>query len=112
MGIRVYAFWQNPIFCDSIRLILQHPELEWIGSTSSLDTAQADISTHQPEVVLVEYTDVRTSVEFLRIMACSPWGAQIIGLNLHNNQLHLYHREQWTMAKIEDLLKVILLDKQ
>jgi hypothetical protein len=31
---RVFVIWANPIFRESVRLLLRHPDVEWVGELS------------------------------------------------------------------------------
>ena len=105
---RVFVIWNHPIFHDSMRALLNHPEVEWVGETSKLAEAEAEIQTLQPDIVLLEQVEGGPPPEFLMIFEATPWGAKIIGLSMHDNRLCIYHREQQIVGQSDDLLRLIL----
>jgi hypothetical protein len=107
---KVFVIWANPIVHDSIRLLLNHPEVEWVGSVSNFTDARDDILRLDPDTILVEKTDAGISTMIMEILELSPSGGRVVAMNLNNNQLCVYHREERTIAKANDLLGVVLSD--
>jgi DNA-binding NarL/FixJ family response regulator len=105
---RVFVIWTHPIFHESVRLLLNHPEVELVGATSDYLAAQDEILSLQPDTVLVEEVGESVRAEVMEILEASSWSVRVIGLSLADNSLRIYHREQRTVAQGEDLLQLVL----
>lgn len=105
-GRRVFVIWTHPLFHDSVRLLLGQSQVEIVGATSDHDAARSQIAALTPDVVIVEQTDEgeQSSVETMSILRAGP---RVIQLNLSDNQISLYRREQRTAAEAEDLVRLI-----
>ena len=105
---RVYVIWTYPLFHESLRLLLNHPGIEWVGATSDHEAALSHVANLRPDIILmeeVEGSDI--SAETVKLLECSSMDVRIIRLSLANNELTIYHREQRNMGQAEDLLKLI-----
>lgn len=108
---RVFVIWTHQLFHESVRLLLNHPEVEWVGETSDHQAAQEEIIKLKPDTILIEEVEeIEGSVpsEEMQILETCHWDVRVIGLNLTNNKLSVYHREQRTVRQAEDLLRLIL----
>ncbi len=107
MARRVFVLWSNPLFHDSMRLLLAHPDIVWLGSTSDDEVAKKEISALRPDTVLVEEKGGAIPNNLLKILELCSWDTRIIGLGLESNTLHVYHSEHRTVGRAEDLLRLI-----
>ena len=106
---RVFVIWTHPLFHESMRLLLKHPDIEWVGATSDHAAARDQIVSLGPDTILIEVEEGRhTPAETLEILAASSSDMRVIQLGLVNNQLIVYHREHRTVGQAEDLLRLIL----
>lgn len=105
---RVFVIWTNPLFCESARLMLKHPEVLWLGSAQDINTAREEIRRLHPDTILYERTGADYPAALLEIMEADPLDIRIIGLSLGDNEIRLLHREQQTAAAAGDLLQCIL----
>lgn len=104
---RVFVIWTNPLFHESVRLLLAHPDVEWLGETSDYAAAQVNIADLHPDTVLVEASNDNLS-QVLDILTSSHGSVRIISLNMTDNELSLYQHQQQVVARAEDLLGVLL----
>jgi len=104
---RVYAIWAHPIFHESVRLLLSHPDIEWTGATSDYAAAKQAILESQPDTVLVEKVEGEVPAEVKEILETIPWAVRVISLGLDDNKLNMYHSERRTIEQPEDLLRLI-----
>ncbi len=107
---RVFVIWTHPIFHESVRLLLNHPDVEWVGATSDYAAAKDEVLDLQPDTILVEEIAGNIPVEVLEIMEASSQNVRVIGLSLADNELSVYYHEQRTVGQAEDLLRLILDD--
>lgn len=107
---RVFVIWTHQLFRESVRLLLNHPEVEWVGAASDHQTAQDEILKLRPDIILIEEMRDDVPVEIMGILEASPWGVRVIGLSLDDNKLSMYHREQRTVRQADDLLRLIISD--
>ena len=105
---RVFVIWINPLFYESVRLLLQHPEIDWVGATADRAAVPAEIASRQPDTVLVEVEEARDSAaEVLEILGAAAADVRVFLLGLADNQLLIYHREQKTVGQAQDLVRLI-----
>lgn len=103
----VYIIWSHPISHESLRLLLNHPDVEIVGTTTDITKAQEEIIAFKPDTVIVESTGTSIDTETLAIFASCPWVRRIIGFSMNDNKLNVYQREEKTVAKADDLLTII-----
>lgn len=106
--VHVYAFWRNPIFHDSVRVLLQHPQVEWAGHCSDPQTLQREIKTLHPDIVLIEQTEGKEYEEIIEILQSNSLKIKIIAINLDDNQLLVFSYERRTIIQSKDLLQLVL----
>lgn len=104
---RVYVVWTHPLFYESVRLLLNDPNVELVGATSNYAAAHSQIMNLQPDTIIIEEKEGELSTEVFEFLNDSPLVGRIIGLNLVDNQLCVYHRERRTVGQAEDLLDLI-----
>ena len=104
---RVFVIWTHPLFHESISLLLKHPDVEWVGATSDHAAALEQITSLQPDTILIEEEHGDVAAEALKILEASAAAVRIIRLSLADNELSVYHREQRTVGQAEDLLRLI-----
>ncbi len=105
---RVFVIWTHPLFYESVRLLLQHPDIEWVGATADRAVARSQIARLCPDTILIEEEEGGSvSAEALNVLDASSADVRVIRLSLADNELKVYHREQRTVAKAEDLLRLI-----
>ena len=106
---RVFVIWAHPIFHESVRRLLTHPDIEWLGATADHVAARDQIASLQPDTVLVEEEEgVRPLAGVLEILEASLYDVRVIRLSLAGNELSVYHCEHRTMEQADDLLHLIL----
>ena len=105
---RIYVIWSNPIFRDSLRMILKHPQVEWVGSEPDFSRALEEIVNLAPDTILVEITEQFTLAELIQGLEQGESELQIIGMNMENNVATLYHRENYSVIHEDELLQIIL----
>lgn len=107
---RVFVIWTHSIFYESVRLLLNHPEVELAGASSDYVAAKDEILSLQPDTILIEEVSNGARTEVMEILETSPWSVRIMGLSLADNKLSVYHREQRTVGQAGDLLRLVLSD--
>ncbi len=106
---RVYVIWTHSLFQESVRLLLlNRPEVEWLGATSDYVTALDQIAYLRPDTILLEETVASNqSAETLKILEAGAANIRVIRFGLDDNTLRVYHREQTIVVQAEDLLRLI-----
>lgn len=105
---RVFVIWKNPLFHESARLLLKHPDITILGATANFTTAHEDITRLHPDTILFEKTSAGVPQDVMEILEMMTWDLRIIGLSLDNNEMSLYHREHQTVIEAGDLLQFVL----
>jgi DNA-binding NarL/FixJ family response regulator len=105
---RVFVIWTNPLFHESTRLLLKHPDIDWVGAATNFSAAHEEIMRHQPDTVLFEKTESSVPADVIEMLGVETWDVRIIGLSLDDNEVSLYYREHQTVVKAGDLLQFVL----
>jgi DNA-binding NarL/FixJ family response regulator len=105
---RVFVIWINPLFRESTRLLLEHPDVEWVGAATDISMAHEEILKHRPDTVLFEKTRSGVPADIIEMLGVETWDLRIIGISLEDNELILYHRENQMVVKAGDLLQFVL----
>lgn len=104
---RIFILWTHPLFRDVLGELLDHPEVECVGSSRSSDQTFDEIQELQPDIILFE-----EGVDLTKKAVCffeNAWHElQVIGLNLTDNHLHIYTKEHQMIRDIEELMEIIL----
>ena len=106
---RVYVIWTHPLFHDSLRQLLDHTDIKWVGAASDFTIAVEEISSLHPDTILIEELEDETIVStFMKILEKFQWNLRVIGVSLNDNQLSIYQHAQQTVGQPEDLIRLIL----
>ncbi len=105
---RVFVIWNHPLFFESIRLFLQHTNVECIGACQNMNEAISQIHKLLPDTILIEETEKGDTFErVIELIESSSINVRIFRLNMNNNELKIYHREQITVMQAEELVHLI-----
>jgi len=105
---RVFIVWTHPLFREAVCLLLNHPKIEIVGTSSENKTAHEQITELQPDTIIVEEGSKDIPKDIMKYLETYPWNLRVTFLNLTDNQLNMYQHEQRTMGRAEDLLQLIL----
>ncbi len=108
MPRRLFIIWTSPIFRDSVHLLLDHPEVEWLGATSDLVSAHVDIQRLQPDVIVVEEVDGGLPAKLIGLLETETCLQRLVSISLEDNRLQIYSHENWAVGEAGDLLRLIL----
>lgn len=102
----------HPLFMEGVAsLLYSETGLDLLGRESDVDRAIEQIRTLHPDVIIVDAGDTRCAASsiVLRILQenCT---AKVIGLNLNDNTLCVYHEEQRTVRGVADLMHALESD--
>ena len=62
----------------------------------------------QPDTIIIEEVGNTAQADITLILETSTWSVRVIGLDLTNNRLSVYHCEDRTVLQAEDLVSLIL----
>jgi DNA-binding NarL/FixJ family response regulator len=105
---RVFVVWANPLFRDSVRMLLQHPDVDYVGEAHNDGLATETILALEADTILVEEALGKVPAKVMDLFAQSQFAGRLVSVSLRNNRLHVYHREEWAAAHADDLLHLIL----
>ncbi len=105
---RVYLVWMHPLFHESVRRLLDHPDVALIGSNSDPTVARHEIESTRPDIVVVEEIGSSTTATALTVLEACTWDVAVVTLNLNDNSLSVYHRKQEQVGTGEELLGFLL----
>jgi DNA-binding NarL/FixJ family response regulator len=105
---RIFVIWDHPLFYESLRLLLQGVDIEWVGSAHSSEREYTRIHQLTPDIIFIEEKesgDIPFNV--IDLMKTNSQHLRIFGLSLADNDLMIYHREKRTVLQADDLLNLI-----
>ena len=105
---RVFVIWTNPLFHESVLMLLKHPEIIWVGATADVMTTYEEIMRLHPDTILFEKTGAGIPVGVMEILKVETLDLRIIGMSLYNNEMSLLHREHQAVLEAGDLLRFVL----
>jgi DNA-binding NarL/FixJ family response regulator len=106
---RVYVIWDHPLFHDSLRQLLDHADINWVGAASDLTVAIEEISHLHPDTILIEELESETTTSaFMKILDKFEWDLRVVGVSFNENQMNVYQHAQQTVGQPEDLIRLIL----
>lgn len=105
---RVFIIWSHPLFHESVRMLLDHPDINLVGATSDYETTYEEISNLQPDTIIIEEAEEGDPGEMMKYLETFSWNVCVSFLNLNDNQLNMYKHEQRTLGRADDLLHHIL----
>ncbi len=106
---RVFILSNHPLFGKGIESLLRWEEgLTIVGHEINPDRAMEQIKTLQPDVVIVDCNDAEAA-RALTVMRPFKQGARpcVIGLNLSDNTISIYHGEQRPVQDVRDLIAAV-----
>lgn len=106
---RIFMLSRQLLFSQGVEsLLIEQPGLEIVGRESDVDKAMEQIGTLRPDVVILDSQDLESAPSSLitLILKESP-GSRVITLNLANDQVRVYHGEQYSAQSVDDLLEVM-----
>lgn len=108
MSRRLFMIWSTPIFRDSIFLLLDHPEIEWLGAASDYEAVQEEIHQLHPDAIVVEEVDGGLPDKVIELLETNNSVRQLICVSLEDNRLRIFTRENKAVAEASDLLQLVL----
>jgi DNA-binding NarL/FixJ family response regulator len=106
---RVFVLSCHPLFGQGVELLLsQEAGLDIVGRETDLDRAIERIQELRPDVVIVDSNDSAYDLALvvMRILR-ERLPTRVIGLNLQENILCIYHGEQRVIKRLQDLVEAI-----
>ncbi len=95
---RVFIAWSHSLFYESVRLLLNHPEVEIVGSASEVEIVWPDVIELRPDTIVIERngeeSETAASANILPIWKSSAWNPRIIQVGLQDNIVQVYRRKQ------------------
>ena len=104
---RVFILWTHPLFSETVGRLLGGAEVEIIGGSSDPVAGLEEITRLQPDVVIAEEDPSGARSETIEVLRAGPAEMLILGMNLTDNGLQVYRREQRTVVHPEDLLQIL-----
>jgi len=105
---QIFILWFTPLFYDSLRWLLKHPDIKFVGATSNYSEALTEILNAKPNIILIEDNGKEHNEMVMEYFDTSHGAKKVIFLGLTDKKLVVYHHEQRSLVKSEDLLELIL----
>ena len=105
---RVIVIYANPLFRDSVLMLLKHPDVKCVGVMHSDEVAEEKIESMEPDTILVEETEGHMSNEVMNVFEGPEFRGRLVSFSMDDNVLRVYQREEWAAIQADDLLHLIL----
>jgi DNA-binding NarL/FixJ family response regulator len=106
---RIFILSSHPLFSAGVETLLRDEvELEFVGRETNPDQAVARIKELKPDMVILDTNYVACNADpvLLRIFQ-EQLGIKVIGMNLQDNRICIYHEEQRVVQSVDDLKSII-----
>ena len=105
---RVIVIYVNPLFRDSVLMLLRHPNVKCVGVVRSDEVIAEEVSSMEPDTILVEETEGYVSDEVMSVFEGPEFRGRLVSFSMDDNKLRVYQREEWAAIQADDLLHLIL----
>ena len=105
---RVIVIYANPIFRDSVLMLLKHPNVKCVGVIHNDDVVEEKIANMEADTILVEETEGHVSNEVMNVFEGPEFRGRLVSFSMDDNVLRVYQREEWAAIQPDDLLHLIL----
>lgn len=105
--VRVFVLWKHPLFHETIRMLLHHPDIVLTGAAFEDADFRERLDAHRPHILILERSADGNQGED------SPLGfldqdVRMIWLSLDDNILSEFTRHNHTVKHRDDLLGLVL----
>ena len=106
--VRVFILSSQSLFDLGVEnLLRQEAELEVVGHEADMDRALMQIKALVPDVVILNSADASCSPTPAVLRLMNEVGVRIIKLNLQDNTICMYRKEQRMIEEVGDLAKFV-----
>lgn len=105
---RVIVIYANPLFRDSVLMLLRHPDVKCVGVIHQNEVVAQEISDMELDTILVEETEGHVSNEVMSVFEGPGFTGRLVSFSMDDNKLRVYQREEWSAIQAGDLLHLIL----
>jgi DNA-binding NarL/FixJ family response regulator len=107
---RVFILWTHSLFHETVRALLNDPQVELLGSSQDYSKVQVQISEQPPDILVVEEEDYTNFIKIIDLLKNQRENIRVVGLNLLDNEMSVFEFHQKTVCKADDLLQWVLVD--
>jgi hypothetical protein len=107
---RVFILWTHSLFHETVRALLNDPQVVLLGSSQDYSLVQDQISEQSPDILVVEEENYTNFPEIIDLLKNQKESIRVVGLNLLDNEmsvLDFYHK---TVCNADELLQWVLVD--
>jgi hypothetical protein len=110
---RVFVIWTSPLLLASLRALLKHAQVEWLGDCSYQENFSQQLAELQPDTVFFETglpiieTGGEQTEKAFQIMGSNRHSLRLIQVSLERNDIQIYQINHATIHQKEDLLKLL-----
>jgi hypothetical protein len=103
----VFVLWKHPLFFETVRLLLQHPQIQLSGATIDDVDSKEKIEAGNPELLILErpHSDWIKETDLLDYLGRN---VRVIWLSLDDNILSEFIRHNHTVSDQEELINLVL----
>jgi DNA-binding NarL/FixJ family response regulator len=104
---KVFIIWKHPLFHETVRALLNHPELVCIGSSSEFSADQL-LSDTPPDIIVIEEENHGQTVRIINLLLNHYAKIRLLALNLLDNEMSVFDYSFETVYKVNDFLSWVL----
>ena len=105
---RVIVIYANPLFRDSVLMLLRHPDVKCVGVIQRNEVVAEEVSSMEFDTILVEENEGHVSDEVMSVFEGPGFKGRLVSFSMDDNKLRVYQREEWAAIQAGDLLHLIL----
>jgi hypothetical protein len=104
---RVFIVWKHLLFHETVRALLNQPEVDWIGSSPEFKPEEL-LSDNPPDIIVIEEEGHNQTVEIMNLLMNHHAKIRLLGLNLLDNEMIVFDYSTRTVCKANDFLNWVL----
>lgn len=108
--IRVFVLWKHPLFNETVRMLLHHPDIELSGAAMNTADYRERLDAHRPQILVLERTS-HSDPPDQNPLGLLDEDVRVIWLSLDDNILSEFTRHNHTVQHRDDLLGLVLEDQ-
>ncbi len=105
---RILVLSDHLMFAHGLESLLdQGNEFQIVGQETNIERAVEQVRALQPDIVIMDRSGLfKDSPELQRILEARS-DVNVIGVSLHDNNLHIYKASQRPVEGVDDLIEVL-----
>jgi DNA-binding NarL/FixJ family response regulator len=105
---KVFIYSSHPLLGRGIEhLLRQETNVSIVGIETDLDCALKRVQELHPDLVIVDSCDAEATRALLVMRLLQDSGPCVVGINLQNNSIIIYHGESRVVKDVSDFVRAV-----